>query len=198
MDEAGNRELIGRALLGLLAEGRTVSYGAAAERAGVSKGLVQHYFPDRARLVRFAAATLAARMRTRLEAAVSPDAGPGDVLADILVALLPTTEDAELDEAAGRALFAIALTDPEINAAYREGRRASNALVRDLLVAAAPGADPEPTVRDLLGTLNEVATDLLLGDITPDAARDLVRARVTRVVSRGGDAPAGRRDRAGS
>lgn len=184
MDEAGNRELIGRALLGLLAEGRTVSYGAAAERAGVSKGLVQHYFPDRARLVRFAAATLATRVRARLEAAVSPDAEPADVLADILVALLPTTEDVKLDEAAGRALFAIALTDPEINTAYRAGRRASNAVVRDLLVAAAPGTDPEPAVRDLLGTLNEVATDLLLGDIAPDAARELVRERVSRATGR--------------
>jgi AcrR family transcriptional regulator len=183
VDEAGNRDLIGRALLGLLAEGRTVSYGAAAERAGVSKGLVQHYFPDRARLIRFAAVTLATRMRARLEAVVSPAAEPAVLLADILVALLPTTEEVRLDEAAGRALFAIALTDPEINTAYREGRRAVDALVRDLLVAAAPGVDPEPTVRDLLGTLGEVATDLLLGDIGPDAARDALRARVARATA---------------
>ena len=180
MDEAGNRELIGRALLGLLAEGRTVSYGAAAERAGVSKGLVQHYFPDRARLIRFAAATLAARMRDRLQAAASPEAAPSAMLSDILVALLPTTEETRLDEAAGRALFAIALTDPETNTAYRDGRRAINGMVRDLLLAAVPDQDPDPTVRDLLGTLNEVATDLLLGDLAPATARTLLRDRVAR------------------
>jgi AcrR family transcriptional regulator len=187
MDEAGNRELIGRALLGLLAEGRTVSYGAAADRAGVSKGLVQHYFPDRTRLVRFAASTLAARVRARVEAAVTADAPPAAVLADMLVALLPVSPETRLDEAAGRALFTIALTDPETGAAYREGRRTVNGVLADLVRAAAPGTDPQPAVRDLLGTLTEVATDLLLGDLDPDTARTLVRERVARAT---GEPPA--------
>jgi AcrR family transcriptional regulator len=180
MDEAGTREAIGRALLELLAEGRTASYGAAATRAGVSKGLVQHYFPDRTRLVRFAATTLAARLGRRLQA-VPTTADAADTLVATLTALLPIGPDARLDAAAGRALFALALTDPEANTAYRQGRAALAAGVRDLLERAVPGAAPdrvERTCRDLLGTLDELATDLLLGELSAERAAELVRDRV--------------------
>jgi len=177
------RTAIGRALLGLLAEGRTVSYGAAAAHAGVSKGLVQHYFPDRARLLRFAATTLAARLSARLSAVPVTD-DPAEMLAGVLAALLPTDAESRLDEAAGRALFALALTDPPTNAGYRDGRRAVTGLIGELVAATAPGRDHAwvaRSSRDLLGTLNEVATDLLLGDLTPAEAGELVRDRVSRL-----------------
>jgi AcrR family transcriptional regulator len=187
MDETGTREAIGRALLELLAEGSAVSYGAAATRAGVSKGLVQHYFPDRTRLVRFAATTLAARLGARLrEVVADPPTDPATTLADALVALLPATPDARLDEAAGRALFALALTDPETNRDYRDGRRALAGMVRDLLAAAAPGRDPEGlagTARDLLGTLGELGTDLVLGEVSAAEAAAALRDRVRAAVS---------------
>jgi AcrR family transcriptional regulator len=186
VDEPGARPAIGRALLELLAEGRAISYGAAATRAGVSKGLVQHHFPDRTRLVRHAATTLAARLGARLRAAV-PDLTSGAgidapaALADALVALLPTTGPARLDEAAGRALLALALTDPGTNRDYREGRRAVAGLVRDLLALAAPGRGPdwtERTARDLLGTLGELGTDVLLGELSAADAEARLRDRV--------------------
>jgi AcrR family transcriptional regulator len=198
MDEPGTRAVIGRALLELLAEGRTISYGAAATRAGVSKGLVQHHFPDRTRLVRHAAATLAARLGARVRAAV-PGAGRGDgadepvdpvaALADALVALLPTTDAARLDAAAGRALLALALTDPGTNRDYREGRRAVAGLVRDLLAAAVPGRGPgwtERTARDLLGTLGELGTDVLLGELSDAEAEARLRDRVGAALRPGG------------
>ena len=187
MDETGTRSAIGRALLELLAEGRAISYGAAAVRAGVSKGLVQHHFPDRTRLVRFAATTLAARLGARLRDAVTlPSADPAATPADALVALLPTTPGARLDEAAGRALFALALTDPESNRTYRDGRRALSALVRDLLAAAAPDHDParlDRDARDLLGTLGELGTDLLLGELSAEEAATALRERVRAAVA---------------
>lgn len=187
MDEPGTRAAIGRALLELLAEGRAISYGAAATRAGVSKGLVQHYFPDRTRLVRFAAATLAGRLEARVRGAVAdPVLDPAATLADALVALLPATPGSLLDEAAGRALFALALTDPETNRDYREGRRALTGLVRDLLAAAAPDHQPDRlsrAARDLLGTLGELGTDLVLGEISPDEAATALRERVREAVT---------------
>jgi len=194
MDEPGTRAAIGRALLELLAEGRTISYGAAATRAGVSKGLVQHYFPDRTRLLRFAAATLAARLEARVRHAVAdPSADAATTLSDALVALLPATPDARLDEAAGRALFALALSDPEANRDYREGRRAVAGLVRDLLAAAAPHREPgglAGTARDLLGTLGELATDLVLGELSADEAAAALRERVREAVGRDAGAAA--------
>ncbi|MCO1657723.1 TetR/AcrR family transcriptional regulator [Pseudonocardia humida] len=187
MDEPGTRAAIGRALLELLAEGRAVSYGATASRAGVSKGLVQHYFPDRTRLVRFAATTLAARLGERLRGAVAdPATDAATTLADALVALLPATPDSRLDEAAGRALFALALTDPQTNRDYRDGRRAVAGLVRDLLAAAAPERGPgwlAATARDLLGTLAELGTDLVLGELTADEATTALRGRVRDAVA---------------
>ncbi|WP_214408212.1 hypothetical protein [Pseudonocardia lacus] len=190
MDEPGTRAAIGRALLELLAEGGAVSYGAAATRAGVSKGLVQHYFPDRTRLVRFAAATVAERLGARLRDAMSDPtadavADPAAALAEALVALLPATADSRLDEAAGRALFALALTDPETNRTYRDGRRALTGMVRDLLAAAAPGHAPDrraETARDLLGTLGELGTDLALGEISATEAARALRERVRAAV----------------
>jgi AcrR family transcriptional regulator len=190
MDEPGTRAAIGRALLELLAEGRAISYGAAATRAGVSKGLVQHYFPDRTRLVRFAAATLAARLEARVRDAVThpaadPAAGAAAALSAALVALLPATPESRLDEAASRALFALALTDPETNRSYREGRRAITGVVRDLLAAAAPHRRPDGlpgTARDLLGTLGELGTDLVLGELSAAEAADALRARVREAV----------------
>jgi AcrR family transcriptional regulator len=180
VDEAGTREAIGRALLELLAEGRTVSYGAAATRAGVSKGLVQHYFPDRTRLVRFAATTLAARLGRRLRA-VTTDTDPAATLVAVLTGLLPTGPDGRLDAAAGRALFALALADPEANTAYRRGRAALTGAVRELLARAAPALTADRldrTCRDLLGTLDELGTDLLLGELSVERAHELVRDRV--------------------
>jgi AcrR family transcriptional regulator len=180
VDEAGTRDAIGRALLELLAEGRAVSYGAAATRAGVSKGLVQHYFPERTKLVRFAAITLATRLGRRLRA-VPTTADPATTLIAVLTALLPIGPDGRLDAAAGRALFALALTDPGANTAYREGRTALAGAVRDLLERAAPCLAPdhvERTCRDLLGTLDELGTDLLLGELSAEQARRLLRDRV--------------------
>ena len=187
MDEVGTRDAIGRALLELLAEGRPVSYGAAATRAGVSKGLVQHYFPERGKLVRFAAATLAGRLVRRSGRLPAP-ADPTEALATVLIALLPVDPDARLEQAAGRSLFALALTDPQTNAAYRQGRAALTAQVRDLLAKATPTLPPEraeQTCRDLLGTLDELGTDLLLGELTADRAADLLRRRVEAATAAG-------------
>jgi ABC-type glycerol-3-phosphate transport system substrate-binding protein len=99
----------------------------------------------------------------------------------VLVALLPADQDTRLEQAAGRALFGLALTDPETNTAYRQGRTALAGAVRDLLAKAAPTLPPErleQTRRDLLGTLDELATDLLLGELSVEQAADALRRRV--------------------
>jgi TetR/AcrR family transcriptional repressor of bet genes len=157
-----------------------------ATRASISKGLVQHHFPDRDRLLRHAATTLAARLGQRIGEIPADDA-PAVRLAALLVALLPTTPDARLDEAAGRALFGLALTDPETNRTYRRGRAAITELVRSLVAHTSPDDDPdrdERTTRDLLGTLQELATDLLLGELTAEQAEHLLHRRVADITYR--------------
>ncbi|PTL77576.1 TetR/AcrR family transcriptional regulator [Vitiosangium sp. GDMCC 1.1324] len=160
-----------------------VSYGAVAAEAGVSKGLVQHFFPSRNALVQHAIRLLARRVGRRVEAALrqAPSSAKSPSLVHTLLALLPTDDDARLDATAGRALFAHALVDHSVNETYRQGRRASFTLVRTLLAEFRPqGSDRwlDETTRDLLGTLEQVGDDLLLGELKVPQAQALIRQRV--------------------
>lgn len=184
----GKKEALALAVLRLLATRGmdAVSYGSVAVEAGVSKGLVQHYFPERTQLFDHASQVLARRMAARFEAALTgrkdrTDTASGPDLFRVLVGMLPTDDDARLDAAAGRALFALALSDADANARYRQGRRAALGLIQTLIAQRRPGgpsAFDERVARDLLGTVAQLGEDLLLGELTQRKARTLLRQRL--------------------
>lgn len=179
----GKKDALGLAVLRLLAARgmEAVSYGSVAAEAGVSKGLVQHYFPERAQLVGHASQVLARRVAGRLERALAAGAGAGGSnLFRVLAGMLPTDDEARMDAAAGRALFTLALSDATANARYRVGRRAAFDLVRALLPQPPAGdsAWSEQAARDLVGTVAQLGDDLLLGEVSPEEARTLLRRRM--------------------
>ena len=104
----GRKEALALAVLRLLATRGmdAVSYGSVAVEAGVSKGLVQHYFPERSQLFDHASQVLARRMAARFEATLTgrkerTDTASGPDLFRVLVGMLPTDEDARLDAPPG-------------------------------------------------------------------------------------------------
>ncbi|MGA9524878.1 MAG: TetR/AcrR family transcriptional regulator [Myxococcaceae bacterium] len=184
----GRREALGLAVLRLLATRGmdAISYGAVASEAGVSKGLVQHYFPERLQLIDCASQVLAQRMAARLAGAFAgrrAEASESELFR-VLAGMLPVDDEARMDAAAGRALFCLALSDAEANARYRQGRRAALDLIRSLVAKQRPGVSPavaEQVARDLLGTAAQLGEDLLLGELTPRKARALLRHRCSFV-----------------
>lgn len=124
-------------------QGATVR--AIALRAGVTAGLIRHYFPGKEELLQAAYATIVGRMTEQAKAAlVMQHAGPRRRLAAFLEANLgPPVVDARVFSLwAG--FIGRAHSDPALSIAHREGylgfRDEVEALVAEVLVAAGRNA----------------------------------------------------------
>lgn len=114
---------------------------AIALRAGVTAGLIRHYFPGKEELLQAAYATIVGRMTEQAKAALAmEDAGPRRRLAAFVAANLgPPVVDARVFSLwAG--FIGRAHSDPALSIAHREGylgfRDEVEALVAEVLVAA--------------------------------------------------------------
>lgn len=127
MDPSERRTRIADALLRVVArEGLGgVSLRHVATEAGVTAGMVQHYFASKDEMTSFAMSAASARYEARIRASVETlpaDAGPADTLRVVLANYIPRTED-ELHDgrislefqayASGRADLRRALADGE-------------------------------------------------------------------------------------
>ncbi|NGN43188.1 TetR family transcriptional regulator [Mesorhizobium sp. CGMCC 1.15528] len=125
-------------------QGATVR--AIALRAGVTGGLIRHYFPGKEELLQAAYATIVGRMTEQAKAALSLEgAGPRRRLAAFVEAnLAPPVVDARVFSLwAG--FIGRAVSDPALSIAHREGylgfRNEVEALVAEVLKAAGRNAE---------------------------------------------------------
>jgi AcrR family transcriptional regulator len=155
---------------------QAVSMREVAAEAGVSLRVVQYYFPDKRTLMASGLAELVARMDRRVReraTAIGTGPAPRTVFEVVLTSVLPTDDDARLDQLAWTAYHAAGLTDPGGTAGLAaEGLRGPDGLENWLTGVAAraqqagdiaPGRDPRTEVVRLLAMANGLTSSVLGG-----------------------------------
>ncbi|GAB3888730.1 TetR/AcrR family transcriptional regulator [Microbispora bryophytorum] len=196
VDHAARREEIVQAALRLCARDGLagVTIGQVAQEAGVSKGLVQHYFDGKADLLRASAQILREEIERHVREAVRDARGPADTLRRVLFAIVELGVTAVVPLLAGHAFLSMAVADPEIRALYRAGGDAVHREIAALLAAsgAAPDGDPGAEAHALLGLARGLADGVLLGELGVDDAAAIIDHHLRRIlpgVADGSDTP---------
>ncbi|MFI9380591.1 TetR/AcrR family transcriptional regulator [Kutzneria sp. NPDC052558] len=158
-----------------------VSLGEVATEAGVSKGLIQHYFRNRDQLLAHATGYLRERVERRIAAQV--DTAPRNargILRAILAALLPVDENSRTESLVANAFLVRAHNDPVLMARFRDG----HAQLRDAVASSISAAqrdgelvadlDPVLAADVLLALVSGLGEALLLGRHTPEAALSIL------------------------
>ncbi|GAA0379914.1 HTH-type transcriptional regulator PksA [Acrocarpospora corrugata] len=151
----------------------SVSMREVAAEAGMSVGLVQHYFASKEEMLAYTSTHLRERLEQRVResiAALGSPATPGQRLRAMLVALLPTDPDSRDETLVGMALFIRALNDPALATRYRHGRTQLTTAVAAQLAECGVHGDGEVAADTLLALIDGLASDLLLGHHTPAQA----------------------------
>jgi AcrR family transcriptional regulator len=186
VDHEERRRLIAAAVRRIAADRglEGVSLGEVAAEAGISKGLVQHYFPSKDAMLRYATGTL----REQVDNSVGdnlPDGLPG--LRMLVHALLPRDAASRTDALVANAFLVRALKDPVIAERFREGheqlRKAVAAMVTAAQQAGELSADCDPvTEADLLIAVALGLSDaVLLGHRTLEEAESLIDRQIARL-----------------
>lgn len=146
-----------------------------ATEAGVTAGMVQHYFPSKDAMLRYAMGEARARYEERMTAAIQalgPDPTPRAVLGTMLQNLIPRTA-AEIDD--GRVSLAFqahAATHAELSAQLADDDALLLGHVAQLVTAAAESGAAEATVvaTGLLATAEGLGLKVLSAGLDPAAA----------------------------
>lgn len=185
VDHEQRRRLIADAVRGIAADRglEAVSIGEVAAEAGISKGLVQHYFPSKDAMLRFATGTLRDQVDNRV-----PIAGGLTGLRAALVGLLPLDDASRTDALVANAFVVRALKDPEIADRFRTG----HAQLRDAIAAMITTAQADGHLHAKLAPLQEadlllavvsgLGDAVLLGHRTPAEATSLVDHQLSRLM----------------
>ncbi|MEY7971705.1 TetR/AcrR family transcriptional regulator [Saccharomonospora xinjiangensis] len=194
-DERRNR--IARAFQRLLAaEGfAAASFSKVAAEAGVSVGLIQHYFAGRDALLRFAyddaGSRLSERVRLRVRGGEAAGHPLARVLLDTLVELLPLDEERDLEYRVRQSLQAQALHHTGL---AEVARRAGGDLLRHVTAVVEhgkergeveSGVDAVLAARTILATVQGLADQVALSGAGTFPASELLR-RVVATVFTGG------------
>ncbi|GLW98151.1 TetR family transcriptional regulator C-terminal domain-containing protein [Microtetraspora sp. NBRC 16547] len=186
VDHAARREEIAQAALRLCARDGLagVTIGQVAQEAGVSKGLVQHYFAGKADLLRASAHVLRGEIERHILEAVRDARGPADTLRRVLLAVVELGVTAPIPLLAGHAFLARAVADPEIRDLYRAGGDAVHREIAALLAASAPAPDVDPgaEAHALLGLARGLSDGVLLGDLGVGDAAAIVDHHLRRIL----------------
>ncbi|MEV0050788.1 TetR/AcrR family transcriptional regulator [Saccharopolyspora shandongensis] len=192
-DHDQRRAQIARAFQRLLAaEGLAgVSFSRVATEAGISVGLIQHYFAGKDALLHFAyedaTRRLGERVRVRVrdgEAARLPIA---EVLLDSLVELLPLDEERDVEYRVRQGLQAQALHHARLAEVARQAGGAILDYVTKVIQDGVergevePGVDAVLAARTILATVQGLADQVALSGADTFSARDALRPVIAAV-----------------
>ncbi|HQZ86093.1 MAG TPA: TetR/AcrR family transcriptional regulator [Actinomycetota bacterium] len=153
-----------------------VSIRSVAAEAGVSVGLVQHYFDSKQELIRATAAYMiaAAEARHYNNAAPRP---PGEELWEILAHALPLAEGSPAGTSVFYSLVAASVADPQIATILAQAKTGTEDAVAGLLAEVAPQVrDPRAEARHLLALSDGLTLQVLIGHLTAKQARQCLQA----------------------
>jgi AcrR family transcriptional regulator len=194
VDHHERRTLIADALLRVAARDglEAVSLRHVATEAGVTSGMVQHYFRTKDEMMQFALGVVRERNEARITEAVSrlgPNPAPRDFLRAVLAGLLPLDATSRADGLVALAFLAYAALRPEAGAALRRDTPQMAAYIADQIRSArAAGAaradvDPDAAATGLLAVTEGLGMYLLTAQTTPENALRTLDAHLTLVLS---------------
>lgn len=125
VDHRARRTLIAEALLRVTASQglESVSVRHVATEAGVSPGMVQHYFRTKDEMLQFALDVVSERVEQRIGtgmAMLGDDPNPRDLVRTVLIEILPIDDERHLEAHISVAFGARAAATPSIAAQLRE------------------------------------------------------------------------------
>lgn len=192
VDPQQRRELIADALLNLAARQglQAVSLRQVAAEAGVTAGMVQHYFSNKEEMMRFAMKEASGRYETRMNEAfaqLEENPTPRQLVGTLLTTLLPLNEHEYDDARVALAFQAYAATTDSASQELSQGDEGMRAFIAEQLReahAARPDGPQTPpgnaTSRDslhpmhaaaaLLGATEGLGMHILSSQLAPDVA----------------------------
>ncbi|MCW3842095.1 TetR family transcriptional regulator C-terminal domain-containing protein [Micromonospora yasonensis] len=181
VDHGERRALIADALMRVAAEHglEAVSLRHVAAEAGVSPGMVQHYFRTKDEMMTFALAVVREHSEarvTRAAAALGDHPAPRTLLRTMLVELLPLDEARRADGRVALAFLAYTAVRPSVAAALHQGTAALlDFLARQIRAAQATRpidqrVDPDRAAVGLLAVMEGLGIYLLGGHYPAETA----------------------------
>ncbi|MFC0527458.1 TetR/AcrR family transcriptional regulator [Phytohabitans kaempferiae] len=177
VDHNERRTRIAEALMRVAGERglEAVSLRHVAAEAGVTSGMVQHYFRTKDEMMRFAIEVVRERGEARLAEATArlgPDPTPRALLRTIVAELLPVDEPRRVDGRVTLAFFAYTAVRPEVAKALRADTATMVGGVAEQIRAGGPrpGVDPELAAVALLALMEGLGIYLLGGHYTAEMA----------------------------
>jgi AcrR family transcriptional regulator len=194
VDHQARRRLIAEALWRVaLRHGlEGVSLRHVATEAGVSMGLVQHYFATKDQMLLFALGTLDQRVTQRVAERIATLPDPTDARAltrAVLLEMLPVDEDRHSDAVIGFAFFAQAATRPAIATALRLSVAQLQAFVGEQIChaqavgQAAAILDPAREATALLALADGLAMQVLVAARSPEMVLMVLDDHLDRLFS---------------
>ncbi|MCY1139668.1 TetR family transcriptional regulator [Actinoplanes sp. Pm04-4] len=178
VDHDERRRLIADALMRVAAEQglEAVSLRHVAAAAGVSTGMVQHYFRTKDEMMSFALTAVSERSEARVRfalGALAPDPSPRELLRTMIATLLPLDGPAREDGRVALAFLAWTAVRP---AASAELRPSSMEFVH-FIASQLPSGDPGQAA-GLLALMEGLGVYLLGGQYEPDQALNALDAHL--------------------
>lgn len=179
VDVDERRQKIAEAVFRVIATmgSEAVSLRDVAAAAGVSMGMVQHYFRSKDEMLLFALSHMgervSRRIQTRLAALAQPT--PQQVVRAMLAELLPSTEESRQEAAVSIAFFNRAVATPAYAAALRQGYER----ILGILAAQLP-PDRESEAATLFWLSQGLLGPVLIGQYMPDQALELLDAQLDK------------------
>lgn len=176
VDREERRQRIAGALLRVVARDglAAVSLRHVAGEAGVTTGMVQHYFPSKDSMMEFAMRTASASYENRIReglAELGENPTPREIIGILLGALLPADEAGEGDARVALAFQAYAVTHADAAAYLEEGNVLLRTHLAGLIRANSSHPDPAVAATGLLGTAEGLAIHMLTGTLSAADAR---------------------------
>lgn len=171
-----------------------VSLRHVATEAGVSMGLVQHYFTTKDQMLLFAFQAMSERVEQRISEAVAALPHPQTVrslLRALLVEMLPLGEHSRSEAPVWVAFLARAAVEPSLADLLRESGKALRDFVAGRISAAqeageAPtGLDPDRETAALLALVDGLMMHALIGEEPPGAALATLDYHLDRIFTEG-------------
>jgi AcrR family transcriptional regulator len=177
VDHTERRTRIAEALLRVAGEHglEAVSLRHVAAEAGVTSGMVQHYFRTKDEMMAFALEVVRERGEARLTRAAAelgPDPSPRQILRTIVAGVLPVDEERRAEGRVALAFLAYTAVRPEAGAPLRADTARMLTFVADQIRAGGPraGIDPDTAAVGTLALLEGLGVHLLGGHYGERAA----------------------------
>ena len=186
VDQVARRRAIADALWRVVArEGfEAVSLRHVAAEAGVSMGMVQHYFHTKEQMLLFALDTMEERAGARFAAELArlPDPPPPRAaVRALLIQMLPLDEPRHQEGHSLYALLAGGLRHGELGQRLRTGMAQLREFLTNQVSAGKVASDPEAAATTLMALTDGLAAHVLGGFLPPEAAETALDAQLDTV-----------------